>query len=123
MQNQIAQRGARLLGAREDGVEVAAGTRRRGGGEHDAAEAAARGAGVERPRCGPSRAALVEQRLGLGGGADGAGDPAGEVDRDDVVAVREQRLVDGDEVADRGLRGASAAGRPRSAARRTRRSR
>ena len=35
----------------------------------------------------------------------GAGDAAGEVDRDDVVAGLEQRLVDREEVADRRLRG------------------
>ena len=53
----------------------------------------------------PASPALVEQRLGLRGRADGAGDAAGEVDRDDVVAGRQQRLVDGEEVADRRLRG------------------
>ena len=39
------------------------------------------------------------------GCADGAGHPARQVDRDDVVAIVEQRFVDLKEVTDRGLRG------------------
>jgi len=38
------------------------------------------------------------------GGVHGAGHPAGEMDRDDVVAGREDRLVYLEEVADRRLR-------------------
>ena len=122
MQNQIAQRGARLVRAGEDRVDVAAGARGRGGGEHDATEAAARGLGVD--DLDPAvAAALVEQRLGLRRGADRARDPAGQVDRDDVAAGREQRLVGGDEVADRRLRGRRQRRRRRAAARRRRRSR
>ena len=47
---------------------------------------------------------------GLVGGLKGPRDSAGEMDRDDLHAVGEQGLVDGDEVADRGLRGADASG-------------
>ena len=49
-------------------------------------------------------AALHERVARLLGRAHRARDPAGEVDRDDVVAALEQRLVDGEEVADRRLR-------------------
>ena len=41
----------------------------------------------------------------LAGGLEGAGDPARQVDRDDVLPGLEQRLPDGEEVADRGLGG------------------
>ena len=54
--------------------------------------------------------AFVDQPLaGLAGGLEGAGDAGGDVDRDDLAAGVEQRLVDGEEVADRGLRGGRAA--------------
>ncbi len=59
----------------------------------------------------PAGATLVEQRLGLRGGPDGAGDATREVDRDDVVAGSQQRLVGGEEVADRRLRGGRQVGR------------
>ena len=53
----------------------------------------------------------------------GAGDPGGEVDRDDRPARVQQRPVDLDEVADRRLRGRRALVARRGGARRTRRSR
>jgi hypothetical protein len=53
------------------------------------------------PGVGPALGQLVARLLGR---ADGAGDAAGDVDRDDVVAALDQRLVDGEEVPDRGLR-------------------
>jgi hypothetical protein len=59
-------------------------------------------------------AALVlgDQPLaGLAGGLEGAGDAGRDVDRDDLAPALEQRFVDGDEVADRGLRGGRAVGR------------
>ena len=53
--------------------------------------------------------ALVQQALpGLLGRLAGSRDPGREVDRDDVPSLGQQRLVDRDEVAHRGLRG----GRP-----------
>jgi hypothetical protein len=52
---------------------------------------------------------LVDQPLAsLAGGLEGAGDAGRDVDRDDFPALVEQRFVDLEEVADRGLRG----GRP-----------
>ena len=52
-----------------------------------------------------AEAALAEQPVGLARGLEGPRDAAGEVDRDDVAAGLEQRLPDGEEVADRRLRG------------------
>ena len=50
--------------------------------------------------------ALVDQPLaGLARGLEGPRDARGDVDRGDFPAGVEQRLVDGDEVPDRGLRG------------------
>ena len=54
--------------------------------------------------------ALVDEPLaGLVGRLEGAGDPGGDVDRDDLPTGVEQWLVDRDEVADRWLRGGGAA--------------
>src|SRR5204862_2136645 len=52
---------------------------------------------------------LVDQSLArLASRLAGARDPRGDVDRDDLPAVAEERLVDLHEVADRGLRGGGA---------------
>jgi hypothetical protein len=49
---------------------------------------------------------LVDQALTcLAGRLEGAGDAGGDVDRDDLPAFVQQRFVDLEEVADRGLRG------------------
>ena len=84
------------------GGAVGSVARRRGGREHHQTLAAAGGPGVDHVHAlGP----VAELLAGLLGRADGARHPAGEVDRDDVVAGVEQRLVDREEVADRRLRG------------------
>ena len=71
-----------------------------------------------------TRSARVAELLaGLLGRADGARHAAREVDRDDVVAGVEQRLIDREEVADRRLRGRRQVGRDPAAARSSRRSR
>ena len=79
------------------------------GAEHGQAHAAGRRARVH--DADPLAAlVLVDQPLArLVRGLEGAGDPGGDVDRDDFLAGVEQRLVDGEEVADRGLRGGGAA--------------
>src|ERR1700678_4440672 len=51
----------------------------------------------------------------LAGSLTGAGDASGEVDRDDVPAVVEKWLPDGEEVADRGLGGGGQLGIPAQA--------
>jgi hypothetical protein len=51
----------------------------------------------------PALALGYETVARLAGGLDRPRDPAGEVDRDDVLARFEQWLVDRDEVADRRL--------------------
>src|SRR6202012_5598362 len=61
--------------------------------------------------------ALVDQPLArLVGGLEGARDRRGDVDRDDLLARVEQRLPDGEEVTDRGLRGGRPVGRLAQAA-------
>ena len=100
---------ARLLGAGDDRLGVAAGRGRGGGAERAEAHPAGRRARVEDA---DPLAALVfvdEPLAGLAGGLEGAGDAGRDMDRDDLAAGVEQRLVDGDEVADRGLRGGRAA--------------
>ena len=81
------------------------GVRRR---EHHQPLAAGRGAAVE--DVDPLAAlALVQQALArLLRRLAGSRDPGREVDRDDLAALGQQRLVDGDEVADRRLRGRDA---------------
>ena len=75
-----------------------------GGGEDEAAEPA--GAGLAVDDLDPAAVALVLDHPGrLAGALVGAGEAGGDVDRDDVAAGFGQRLVDGEEVADRGLRG------------------
>ena len=96
------QRLARLAHVRDYRVTVGARARRGAGGEHEQTGAAAAAFGVEHLDA-VSETALAEQRVRLPRGLDGSGDPAGEVDRDDVVAGLEQRLPDGEEVADRRL--------------------
>ena len=101
---------SRVCSARaSDGVGVAARRRRGRGAEHAEAHAAGRRARVH--DVDPLAAlAFVDQPLArLVGGLEGAGDAGRDVDRDDLLAGVEQRLVDGDEVADRGLRGGRAA--------------
>src|SRR6202035_2104573 len=78
------QGGARLPGAGEDLVDTGSGAGRGSGGQHHAAEAAARGLGVEDLDMADA-AALIEERLGLGGGAHRARDPSSEVNGDDVA--------------------------------------
>ena len=87
--------------ARQAAAELAAsGARDRGGGQHHHPQRAA----------GEPRVDDLDARTGpgeLGGrlarGLDRARDAAGDVDRDDVASVAHQGLVDGEEVADRGL--------------------
>jgi hypothetical protein len=96
---------ARAPGALGDLVRVR--SRRRGGGrrERHQAEAAGRGGGVEHPDPLAALAVALEHLRGLAGRLGGAGQPAGDVDRDHLAPAREQRLVGGGEVADRRLRG------------------
>ena len=74
------------------------------GGEHQQADAAAGGFAVDHLDA-VAEAALDEQPVRLARRLAGARDAAREVDRDDVLAGLDQRLPDGQEVADRGLRG------------------
>ena len=97
------------------------GPRRRGEDQH-AHPAAARAAVDDVDAL--AAAALVDQALPrLLRRFVGSRDRRGEMDRDDVAAGVEQRRVDLDEVADRGLRRRRALSRWRGGARRTRRSR
>ena len=74
------------------------------GGEDQAAEPA--GAGLAVDDLDPAAVPLVRDHPGrLAGALAGAGEAAGDVHRDDVAAGFGQRLEDGEEVADRGLRG------------------
>ena len=74
------------------------------GGEREQAHPAAGGFAVDHLHA-IAEAALGEQPMCLAGSLAGTGYASGEVDRDDVLAVLEQWLPDGEEVADRGLRG------------------
>ena len=80
--------------------------RRRRRGDRHHAEPRAGGGGVEHDQPRRVDPALHELVARLLGGRERARDAGGEVDREDVRAVVEQRLVDGEEVADRRLRGA-----------------
>ena len=83
------------------GAAAGTGDARRGHRQHP--HAGARGGGVEHDDAvgvDPALDELVARLLGRG---DGAGDAAAEVDRDDVTVLLEQRLVDGEEIADRRL--------------------
>ena len=87
---------ARHLGA------VVPGARRRARGQHDESLAAAGAQRVDHVDAARQLAEMVARLLGR---AHGARHPAGEMDRDDLVAGVDERLVDGEEVADRGLGG------------------
>ena len=114
---------AGLLGAGERRVGVAACCGGGSGAERAEAHPAGRRARVE--ELDPLAAlALVDEALaGLAGGLAGAGDPRRDVDRGDLAAGVEQRLVDG-ERSRRSRAGRSSRRSPmRAAARRKRRSR
>ena len=100
-----AQGFARLEHACDDGVFVASRLRRGAGGQDQHACPPAAGFAVDHgdPL---AQAALGQQRVRLPGGLGRSRDAPGEVDRDDVPALLDQRLPDGQEVSDRGLRGA-----------------
>ncbi len=94
----------RLLGPRADRVDVAA--RLRGGRRRQDAEAEA---AARRPRVHDrdSPVGVAGQGVGrrLARALYGARDVARQMDRDDVAPRLQERLVDGEEVADRRLRG------------------
>ena len=94
------QRVAGLLGAVQDGLGIAARARGHRRGQDDQPLAAAAALRVEH---GHALGAVAELLARLARGLDGARDAAGEVDRDDVAARVEQRLPDGEELADRRL--------------------
>src|SRR5581483_2712873 len=81
-------------------------SRRRGSGrEHHHPLPAARGAAVVHVNALAALPLGDQALLRLRGGLAGPGDARGQVDRDDVPALRQQGLVDGAEVAYRRLRG------------------
>ncbi len=100
---------AGLLGPGDRRLAVATTGRGRRGGQGAEAHPAGRRARVEDVDALPALALVDEALAGLVGGLAGAGDAGRDVDRDDLAPGLEQRLVDGDEVADRGLRGGRAA--------------
>ena len=105
-----ARRGA---GARRSRRPAQARRRRVRRREHEQPEAAGRGGGVEHVDALAALALPLERLGGAPRGLGRAGQAAGDVDRHDLAAVGQQRLVDGGEVAHRGLRGGrQALGRP-----------
>src|SRR6185295_7931242 len=74
------------------------------GGQDHEAEAAGRGRGIDDLDALAALAVARERLLGLPGRLGRAGEAAGDVDGDDVVARLEHRLEDRGEVAHRGLR-------------------
>ena len=96
---------AGLVGPLDDRLAAAAGRRPRARGRERRAGPCPPQADAAVDDVDPLAAlALVDQPLArLVGRLEGPRDPGGEVDRDDLAALREQRLVDLDEVADRGL--------------------
>ena len=101
---------ARLLGPGDDGVAVGprrAPRRRRRATQRPIPPAAERESKTW-IRSPPLPSSISRSRAWIGR-LEGAGDAGRDVDRDDLATGVEQRLVDGDEVADRGLRGGRAA--------------
>src|SRR5215217_6878857 len=85
-------------------VEVGTAAQRVGGGDRDQADWGAARERVDHLHPAVLDAALHERVAGLLGGSHSARDATRDVHGDDVPAVLEQRLVDLEEVTDRGLR-------------------